>query len=276
MPWSELLGQRSRLVLMAVGVLLGAPIPAGGTALPPGEEVARRVEDREEGERVSRLIEMELRDRRGKVRMRSARAYRRDFAGVRKTLFHFLAPSTVRGTAFLTYDYQEADRDDDQWLYLPALRRSRRISAADRGSYFLGTDFSYDDIRTGGRVSASDYSWTSLRREAVAGSDLLVLEGLPKSPAIADELGYGRAHFWINEQTWMVHRADFWDTNQNRLKTIRFEEIRSVDGIWTALRIEAENLKTGHRTLFRISEVDYEASFSDRIFRESSLSRMPR
>ena len=262
------------VVAAALVVWVGSALPmAESSAIPTGAEVAKRVNARDEGDRVSRRIEMELIHRRGQVRRRTTRSFRVDADEARKTALYFVGPASVRGTAFLTVDYDSTDRDDDQWLYLPSVRRVRRISAADRGSYFLGTDFTYDDIRTGGRVTVQDFEWSLEGRQEFDGRALWRLAGDPVSPEVAAELGYGRALFWVDDEIWMVRRAEFWDTNENHLKTISFREIEEIQGIWTTLRIEAENHKTGHRTRFLISEVDYESEIPESTFTQEALRR---
>ena len=75
----------------------------------------------------------------------------------------------MRGTGFLTYDYADVSVDDDQWLYLPALRKVRRISASDRGDFFLGTDFTYEDIKKEQKVEINDYAFQAKGSENVEG-----------------------------------------------------------------------------------------------------------
>ena len=274
--------RRSRSQLPALPLLVTAfclvpappAAPADGSA--DGAEIARRIHDRDEGEQVRRRIQMELVNRQGQVRTRDTRSFRKDVGGQRKTAIFFYGPSSVRGTAFLTFDYDAAERDDDQWLYLPALERVRRISAADRGSYFLGTDFTYDDMKTAGRVTVEDYAFRVMGRACSEDPAWLLLDARPVSGEVARELGYGRARFCVDEATWMIRRAEFWDTNENRLKTIRFSEVERIQGIWTAGLIEAENHKTGHRTRLRISEVEYASELSDSLFTQRALKRLPR
>ncbi|NJL17864.1 MAG: outer membrane lipoprotein-sorting protein [Nitrospira sp.] len=103
-----------------------------------GEEIARRINARNEGEVVSRLITMAMTDRSGTERVRETKSLRKYFGKEKRTIIFYLSPSNIKDTAFLTYDYPEADRDDDQWLYLPAARKVRRISASDRGTTSSG------------------------------------------------------------------------------------------------------------------------------------------
>ena len=182
-------------------------------------------------------------------------------------------PRNVKGTAFLTFDYPGADRDDDQWLYLPALRKVRRISASDRGDFFLGTDFSYDDIKNETKVAIEDSHWKTLGKEQVDGHEVYVVERTPVSDEVAEETGYGRTVSYVDAKIWIIRRSEIWDPRGKRLKTIETKEVRKVDGIWTAHRIEAVNHKTRHRTVFTFRDVDYRGGADDNLYSKRALRR---
>ncbi len=259
-------------VVLAAWMALVAGAEAGW---PPGEEVARRINARDEGESSSRRITMELVDRRGGVRVREALFFRRFFEDGKRTVIFYESPSTVRGTAFLTWDYAEPGREDVQWLYLPALRKSRRISASDRGDYFLGTDLTYEDVKKETKVALEDYTWETVGEEEVDGHRCLVVEAVPVSEAISRELGYSRVRSWVDAEIWMVRQAEYHDRADRHLKSSLVKEIRQVDGIWTPHHIEVSNHRTGHRTVFTIADVDYGRALPEDLFTEAALRRGP-
>ena len=259
------------------GVLLvfsAAAFAAQGTGdLPSGDEIARLINARDDGQSVSRKIVMELTEKSGKSRVRTTRSYRKNFGDERRIAIFYDKPRNLEGTAFLTYDYPQAGVDDDQWLYLPALRKSRRVSGSERGDYFMGTDFSYDDMKQETKVSLDEYSRNTLGMEEVDGRQLYKVEATPVSAEVAEELGYGRVITWVDPEIWMARKSEFWDTRGKLLKTLRFREISQINGIWTPHILEVVNHQSGHRTLFTISEVDYNSEVSDRLFRRESLGR---
>jgi hypothetical protein len=263
------------LVLLATGTTQASESGAGSSGAPSGRAIAQRVSAREDGDTLVQTIHMELLDRRGGRREREIRSLRRYFGGERRSVLFFESPRNVRGTAFLTYDYPEPERDDDQWLYLPAARKVRRISAADRGSYFLGTDLSYDDVKNEGKLNLSDYEFRNEGREEVGGHPCWKVEAVPRSGEIADELGYGRIRLWVDDEIWMVRRSEIWDTNGNPLKRIDFEDIREVDGVWTAHAIHAVHHKTGHQTILTSRDVRYGEDLDEGLFTERALRRGP-
>lgn len=250
-----------------------AAVPEATQDLPSGDEIARRINARDDGVSVVRDMTMELLDKRGKKRTRKTRSFRKYFETEKRIAIFFQKPRNVRDTAFLTFDYLDDGEEDAQWLYLPALRRVRRISGSDRGDYFMGTDFTYDDIRQDTKVSETDYQRTTLGMGEVDGRACYIVEGIPSSEDVAEQLGYSRTLSCVDTEIFMVLKSEIWDLQGNALKTIYTRDIRQVQGIWTAHRLEAENHKTGHKTAFVISDVDYQADLSDDLFTRSALKR---
>ena len=241
--------------------------------LPSGDDIIAAVNARDDGAQVTRSLTMELIDRRGKSRVRETKAYRRYYGDEKRTVLFYQSPTNVKGTGFLTYDYPDANTDDDQWLYLPALRKVRRISASDRGDYFLGTDLSYEDIKKESRVAAEDYTFVTLGTEEVDGYLTYVVEGVPVDSETAEELGYGRVQWRIDPEIWMSRKTEMWDVNGNALKTVRNQNIEDVQGIWTTMRLTAVNHKTGHSTVFTFADVDYQTPVDDSMFEQRALRR---
>ena len=237
------------------------------------DEIIAKINARSEGQWVSRKLTMELVDRRGKSRIRETVGYRRYYGPEKRTVIFYTSPRSVKGTGFLTYDYPEADRDDDQWLYLPALRKIRRISASDRGDYFLGTDFTYEDIKKESKISAEDYRYKRVGFEEVDGHQTILIEAVPINDAVAKELGYGRILLRVDPVIWMNRKSEMWDTGGNALKTIKISDIREIDGIWTAHEMEVKNHKTNHITRFHFADIDYITEVEDAIFEQRTLTR---
>lgn len=258
--------------LVALLLLLPLPVRASDT-LPSGREIMKTVERRRVGESRFSRITFRLTDRRGTTRVQRTKAYRKYFGDEKRSVIFYTDPTNVRGTAFLTYDHPDPDADDDQWLYLPAMGKVRRISASDRGDYFLGTDLTYEDVKNENKLPTGDYHFETVGRETVDGVACVVVAGTPQSSKLAEELGYGRLKAYVDTGTATIRKGEYWDVTGNRLKTIRFLEVRRVDGIWTVHRIEVDNHKTGHRTVLIRTEVDYERTLDDRLFTRSALRR---
>ncbi len=245
------------------------------TDWPSGEDIAQRANARDDGKRVARTFVMELRSARGKVRRRETRSFRGDFQDSRRSVLFFEEPANLEGTALLTYDYPEVARDDDQWIYLPAVRKSRRVATKDRGQSVLGTDLSFEDLKKETKLSVPEYQWKTLGQEQVDGHRCWLLEAVPIDDETARELGYGRVLFRIDAEIWMPRMVEYWTPNLQPLKVIELLEIREVQGIWTAHEVMARNLRTGHQTRFLFQDVQYGAAFPDDLFTERALRRGP-
>jgi len=257
----------------AILIFMIVPVTLTAQDLPGGITVVEHVNARDDGRSVKRNLKMTLIDRRGKTRERETIGYRKYYGEEKRSVLFYKSPTNIKGTAFLTYDYPNPDKSDDQWLYLPALRKTRRISASDRGDYFLGTDFTYEDIKLETKLGRDDYHWTIVGSDTVNGNKVYLLQGIPINEETADELGYGKIISYIDPEIWISRKGEFWDTRMNRLKTIQIKEITKIDGIWTPLRLEAVNHKTGHQTIFEFYDVDYETTVPDRLFTEQALRR---
>jgi len=125
---------------------------------PEARAIMEKVDARDDGDRERADVEMILIDKRGQERIRKLLSFSRDEGEDSCRIMFFVEPANVKDTGFLTYDYPDLETEDDQWLYLPALRKVRRISASDRGDYFLGTDFTYEDIKKSGKIEQQDDS----------------------------------------------------------------------------------------------------------------------
>ncbi len=261
-----------------VSLLAGLAHPAASaevasSELPTGLEVVEQVNRRDEGVTLRRDSHMELIDSKGRTRSRVARMFRKYDGDDKKTTVYFTEPATIAGTSFLTFDYAEAERADDQWLYLPAHRKVRRISPTDRGSSFFGTDLSYEDVKKETKLAAEDYRWKVLGTETVDGHECYVLEGIPIDEQTARDLGYSRVLSRIDKNLWLTRRADYWDLKDQHLKTTHNLEIEEIGGFWTIVRTEVVNHRSGHRTIFEFSNIAYDDGVPDELFEPGNLTR---
>jgi len=260
--------------LIGSGLFYTYDASAGDVAnLPEANWVVEQVNKVPEGRQSSSHLSMTLVDRRGKVRQRETVSFRQYVGLEKQTVLYYVSPRNVKNTAFLIHDFAESERDDDQWLYLPALRKARRISASDRGDYFLGTDFSYEDIKKEGKFEMADFSFKTLATETVAGKELIKLEATPIDKKTAKELGYGRQVIWVDRSNWIVVKAQYWDIKMNLLKTLNISDVRKVEGIWTRHILKMENHKTGHSSEFVFSNMNYNKPIKNSVFTRQALSR---
>lgn len=262
---------RQALAALLVASLLSVTVAAQDA--PTADDVVRAVNTRNDGESLTRTINIVMTDKRGKTREQTAAAYRKYFGSDKKSTIFYLEPANIKDTAFLTFDYADAAQDDDQWLYIPELRRVRRISSSNRGDYYLGTDFTYEDMKLDTRLSADDYNWSYIGTEQVDGNDCHVIEGIPVSEETAEELGYGKYKAFVDSEFSFVRKTEIWDVNGNKLKTVLSSDWQQIDDIWAAGKSTAENHKTEHKTVFTFTDIDYASDLDDDLFTEQALKR---
>ena len=263
--------QKIALIIFAIAIATGmASVLSYGEEL-SGTQIMQRVDDRDDGEDLTQKIHQKLIDKRGGERERHIVSFRKDYGKDNKAISYFLEPANIRDTALLTYDYDGVERDDDQWLYLPALRKVRRISASDRGDYFMGTDFTFEDVKQ--TPELEDYIWTLLGSETVEGHDCWVVQGEPKTDELKKDLGYAKTVNYIRKDIDMAIRIDYWDRKGQELKHFRITALEQIDGIWTAIGMVMENVQTRHKTEMRFTDHKYNTGLSDSVFSERMLKR---
>ncbi len=261
---------------LLLGVILCLPSEHSIAESPTGLEIAAKVAERSEGELATRTIEMTLIDRRGREKLRTAIVMKNTTDEQRQTRITYLTPKSVRNTTFLSHDALGADAADQRWLYIPAARKVRRIPASDRGDYFLGTDFTYEDIQGELKFDLNDYDFVYESQKSDGDTNLHQISGTPKTADIARELGYGAFTAIVNEATWLPIRIEFFDTEKEPLKTIEVSESELVDGIWTATRINATHHQTNHRTVFVYRDISYPETLPENLFQSNNLQqRLP-
>lgn len=176
----------------------------------------------------------------------------------------FLSPPDVKGTVSLLIEH--ADKDDDIWIYLPALKKVRRLVSNNKKDSFVGTDFSYADV-IGYKVG--EWNYKLLKEELVEGQPCYVIEALPKSDAVKTSNGYSKRIGWIRKDNLMAVKMDFWDETGQLLKTSTYTDIQLVDkmrGKWQAMRLEASNVQTGHRTVIKFDNFKANQQVKDEFF----------
>lgn len=181
----------------------------------------------------------------------------------------FNSPADIRGTRTLLIEHSGAD--DDIWIYLPAMKKVRRLVASNKKDSFVGTDFSYGDV-IGHKVD--DWSHTLAREETFGGFDCWVIESTPKTPQVADTSGYSKRISWIDKRSYVAVRTDIFDRQGAFLKRLTQEDVREVDPKnhrWQPMRLVAENAQTNHKTIIELKNFRANVGVSDAAFTPQAL-----
>jgi len=225
---------------------------------PEARRIMEQVDQRDDGDNQSSNLEMILIDKRGKQRVRELKSFRKDKGEDTHTLMFFLSPADVEDTGFLTYDYDDPDRDDDQWLYLPALKKTKRIAASNKSGSFMGSDFSYADMTD---RPLSKYDYTLIQESEIDGHPIWVIQSIPTEEDEIDETGYTKSIQFVRKDNYVAIRAKIWLKKGRRHKYMEVKELTQIDGIWVSTLMTMTTKKgkqTLHKTLLRTSDVKFD------------------
>ncbi len=217
----------------------------------------------------SSRVEMKLINKRGDIRLREFTILRKDVSdgGEQKYFIYFHKPNDVRNMTFMVNKY--ADKNDDRWLYIPAIHMVKRISANDKTSSFVGSDFSYEDIS--GRALDDD-THEFLGEETVAGRQCYVIKNTPKESGIS----YAYRKTFVDKESYLIIKDEYYKAADKLYKVFTADKIETHQGYPTAVKRTMKNVKTGHHTSVSFSEVKYNIGLTDKIFSERSMRRPPK
>lgn len=209
---------------------------------------------------------MTLRNKQGQESVREIRITTKEVENDGdKSLSVFDTPKDVKGTAFLSYTH--ALTPDEQWLYLPALKRVKRISSSNKSGPFMGSEFAYEDL-TSYEVEKYTYKW--LRDEQVDGRDAYVVELYPAYK----KSGYTRQIIWMDKEMYQPLKVEFYDRKDALLKTLVHTGYKIyLDEFWRSDRMHMVNHQTGKETTLDWSNYEHKIGFTDRDFDKNTLKR---
>ena len=228
-----------------------------------GKEIMQKVDKREKAATDSFTMRMTLINSGGKKRVREVTAYSKDYGSEKKTVMMFMLPADVKGVGYLSFSYNDASKSDDRWLYMPALKKAKRISGSSSQDYFMNTDFTYDDI-SGHKID--DYTYTLLAEETVDGKNCWKIESVPVQKSM-----YSKYVSWIDKESLVQVKAEFYDEQGSLLKALTVSGIEKKDGFWTAGKMEMNNLQNKHTTVIETLKHEFNKNIPDAYFRVNSL-----
>jgi len=211
-------------------------------------------------------LSMTLRNRHGQESSRKLRTTTLEVDGDGdKSLLVFDEPRDVSGTAFLSFTHVSGP--DDQWLFLPALGRVKRISSSNKSGPFMGSEFAYEDISS---QEVDKYTYRFLGEEEVDGMNTFKLERFPTY----EKSGYTRQVVWIDTEHYRNIKGEFYDRKGDLLKTLVWSGFKQYEGkYWRAGQMDMENHQTGKSTTLTFSEYVFSTGLTDRDFDQASLRR---
>lgn len=231
-----------------------------------GREIMVKVDERPDGDDRKSTLKMTLINKRGKERIREILSYWKEYGKDSKSIMYFKKPADVKGSGFLSWEYDDPSKDDDRWIYLPALKKVRRISGSSKNDYFMGSDFTYDDM--GGRSVDEDVH-KLLREEVFEDKSCWVVE----SKSNDKDYMYSKVIQWIRKDALVAVKVEYYNKTGDVMKILNISDIRKQDNIWTIFRMEMDNNQEKHKTILEFDEVKYNTGVKDNLFKVSTLER---
>ena len=254
---------------LAFGISFAAPVTANAPAV-KGFEIAARSDRSDVGFGDSRVeLQMILRNAAGQESTRSlkiATLEKADESVGDKSLVLFDTPRDIEGTALLSH--ARILEPDDQWLFLPALKRVKRIASSNKSGPFVGSEFAFEDFTA---IELNKFDYRYLGTEACGALQCDVLERLPKY----ENSGYSKQVSYVDRQVFQIRKVEFYDRRGDLLKVLELDDYRQYDnGVWRAHRLTMENLQTNKRTDLVYQDYAFDVGISDRDFVKGRLSRL--
>jgi len=223
-----------------------------------GREIAARVYDRYLGDTSLARVTMRLINKRGAVRERQLTINTRTANDLRSTLIRFQSPADIEGTGFLSLEGKGGKTT--QFLYLPALKRSRRIVSSQKARSFVNTDFTYEDLE---RRQVDKYDHRLVGDEMVGGRRCWVLESRPRDGVKSQ---YVLMKLWVDQESAAPLRINYYGKRDKLIKTYEVKTIEKRQDIWTEIRVEMVDLEKQHRTVMVTEKITYNTPLDNDTF----------
>lgn len=256
--------------LLAIALAMSvSAVPA--SAAPTAQEIMKRDFLTSKVDDSSQDATFRLVNAQGQERVRETSGQTKLLPGTadNRRVIVFDSPADIRGTRTLLIEHSNAD--DDIWIYLPAMKKVRRLVASNKKDSFVGTDFSYGDV-IGHKVE--DWNHKLVREEPLGGFDCWVIDSTPATQQVADTSGYSRRISWIDKRSYVALRTDIFDMQGAFLKRLTQDDVREVDiknNRWQPMRLIAENAQTNHKTIIELRNFKANVGVADAAFTPRAL-----
>jgi len=251
-------------VLLAISFAFGFGPEVSGQDF-TGKQIIEKVYNRPVGEDQTADLSMTLTNKSGDQRIRKIKQFTKDIGDVEKNIMFFISPADVRNTSFMSWAY-DSDQSDDQWIYLPALKKTKRISSDSKSDYFMGSDFTYDDL---GDRKLEDDTHKLLREETIEGKECYVVESVPED----EDYMYSKTLIWVNKSNFIGVKKEFYDEDEDLLKILSIKGVKEVSGIWVITNSEMKNVQKDHKTNISLNNVQINTGISATKFTERMMTR---
>lgn len=231
-----------------------------------GREIALKmdaVDTSFDGKRTATMVIM----RKGHKLVRKMETFAKKYGPDERRLIKFMEPPDVRGTMYLTWGYEDIDKDDDMWVYLPAESLVRRISGGGKKGSFMRSDFANEDIEA---REVDDDTYKLLPSEEFSGVACYVLE---QTAIKQKDTNYSKRIVWVRKDTFLPMKTKYFNKRDKHFKTAVYGGFKQIKGVWTFTKMMSQTPQKKSKTLMQYTNVDYNIELPDALFEKSNLKR---
>jgi len=231
-----------------------------------GEQIMNNVYNRQTPDDLKGNLKMILENDRGDQRIREINQFIKNSGQDEKKIMFFTSPADVANTSFMNWSYEDESKEDSQWIYLPALKKVKRISSSSSSDYFMGSDFTYDDL---GNRKPNEDNHTLLRVEELDNSSCYVVQSIP----VDEDSMYSKTITWVLPDKWVGVKKEFYDEDGDLLKELTIKNLEEIKGYWVITESLMTNVQKNHTTLMELSDLQVNTGLKDRMFTERIMVR---
>jgi len=214
-----------------------------------------------------KIIDPKGRERVREISMASKLA---DNGMTEKRIIRFLAPAEVKGTGMLIYDYDA--ESDDMWIFMPALRKTRRIASGEKNQSFMGSEFSNADLAA---PNTGEFSYKIAGSETLDGIDCWKIESFPLTETIEDDTGLDKKIMWVGKNDNVCRKTEFYNVDGELSKILTSSDIRKVaDGKYMAASMQMENVQNGRKSVISMGQMQYNPNIKEEYFTVAYLEKL--
>lgn len=222
-------------------------------------------------EGMESISTLTLLDPNGRERVRKITIASKSGEDVDKTIIKFLEPADIRGTGMLIYDYP--DKVDDMWIYMPALRKTRRIVSSEKSKSFMGSEFTNGDMAV---PTLDNFHFKKTGTARIDGKECIMIESIPKTEEIAEENGFSKKVAYVGTDDLLVHQVDYYDLNGEKEKVMRITGYKLVDGEnhkYIATNMDIQNLQNNRESKMVMEQYVPNSGLKDDLFTTAYLEK---
>lgn len=253
-----------RIVLVFSLIML---LYGGNLFAQDAKEISRKALNAIEVTDMEMISTINIYDDKGNVRVRQISTASRRFNDCSKMLIKFLAPADVKGTTLLVYDYE--DQEDSQWIYMPALRKVRRIVSTEKSKNFMGSEFTNADMN---KPNLNDYNYKLIKEDTYEGINCWVIEAKAKDDKVRQENGFAKRVSYIDKESSFCYKIEYYDANDNLQREQLISDYRKQsNGKNFAFKMVMKNVQNGRKSEMIVDKFQLGSKVAEAAFSPSAI-----